>query len=51
LPKFRENVTLINLKYEINGIISERLEGNKSDIADINSLINAAGTVITGKMI
>jgi len=50
LPKLKENVKLIKLKDEINGIISERLEENESDITDINKLVHVTATIITGKI-
>jgi hypothetical protein len=48
LPKLKVKSKLIQLKNEINGIIKELLEENESDITDINNLIHAAATVITG---
>jgi len=39
LPKLKENRILVKLKEEINGIIEETLEEDKSDLKDINNLI------------
>jgi hypothetical protein len=39
----------VKFKYEINGIIDERLEG-VSDITDIYNLIYAAKTIMTQTM-
>jgi ferritin-like metal-binding protein YciE len=50
LPKLKESVKLIKLKDEINEKIEEHLEENKSDITDINKIVNAAVTIITVKM-
>ena len=52
LPKLKENVThkLIKVKDEISEKIKEDLEENESDLTDINSMVNTATTIITGKM-
>ena len=50
LPKLKENVKLIKMTDEINGIIQELLEENESDITDVSNFVNAAASIIKGKM-
>jgi 3-oxoacyl-[acyl-carrier-protein] synthase III len=46
MQKLKENVKLICIKKEVNGMIEELLKENGTDKTDIKYLIHSAATVI-----